>query len=146
MTLIHERVALARRGDNPCVVCSMRSGWVVLGDIQNQRGYCVLLADPIVGSINDLTEAARISFSTDMWAIGDALLHVTDAFRINYSVLGNKDAALHAHIISTLGTKTSPLRHVARSYLRISRIQFRLTLAEMPRSWMLYVSTSNPEG
>ena len=98
MTLIHERVDTARRGEKPCVICGMQSGWLVLGDIQNQAGYCVLLSDPVVGSINELTEAGRISFSNDMWAVGDALLHVTDSFRINYSVLGNKDAALHAHI------------------------------------------------
>ena len=30
--------------------------------------------------------------------MGDALLHVTDAYRINYSILGNLDPALHAHV------------------------------------------------
>jgi diadenosine tetraphosphate (Ap4A) HIT family hydrolase len=34
-----------------------------------------------------------------MVAIGDALLEVTDAFRINYAILGNSDPALHAHIV-----------------------------------------------
>ena len=30
--------------------------------------------------------------------IGDALLEVTDAYRINYEILGNLDPALHTHI------------------------------------------------
>ena len=34
-----------------------------------------------------------------MYRAGDALLEVTDAYRINYEILGNSDAALHAHII-----------------------------------------------
>jgi diadenosine tetraphosphate (Ap4A) HIT family hydrolase len=34
-----------------------------------------------------------------MAAIGEALLAVTDAYRINYEILGNTDAALHAHIV-----------------------------------------------
>ena len=34
-----------------------------------------------------------------MVLIGDALLEATDAFRINYEILGNEEPALHAHII-----------------------------------------------
>jgi len=34
-----------------------------------------------------------------MAMIGDALLEVTGAYRINYAILGNTDPALHAHII-----------------------------------------------
>jgi len=33
-----------------------------------------------------------------MAALGDALLSVTQAYRINYEILGNADAALHAHV------------------------------------------------
>ena len=66
MSLIDERVHAARSGDNPCVVCRLNSGWVVLGDVQNQRGYCVLMSDPVVGSINELTVDRRMSFSRDI--------------------------------------------------------------------------------
>jgi diadenosine tetraphosphate (Ap4A) HIT family hydrolase len=34
-----------------------------------------------------------------MAALGDALLAVTGAARINYEMLGNLDPALHAHVI-----------------------------------------------
>ena len=33
-----------------------------------------------------------------MGNVGDALLASTDSFRINYSILGNSDPFLHAHI------------------------------------------------
>lgn len=33
-----------------------------------------------------------------MTIIGDALLEVTEAYRINYEILGNLDPALHVHI------------------------------------------------
>jgi len=33
-----------------------------------------------------------------MVALGDALLSVTDAYRINYEILGNGEPALHAHV------------------------------------------------
>ena len=97
-TLIHQRVELARQGENPTVICHMRSGWVVLGDSQFIRGYTLLLADPVVPSLNDLTAETRRVFLEDMALVGDALLRCTDAWRINYEILGNLDPALHAHI------------------------------------------------
>ena len=97
-TLIHERVEAARAGTNPTVMCRMPSGWAVLGDVQGFRGYSLLLPDPVVVDLNALDASARVQFLSDMTVIGDALLDVTDAYRINYDILGNTDAALHAHI------------------------------------------------
>jgi diadenosine tetraphosphate (Ap4A) HIT family hydrolase len=97
-TLIHERVALAREGRNPTVITRVPSGWVVLGDDQFLRGYALLLPDPVVSDLNALPPAERAAFLRDMALVGDALLEVTDAYRINYEILGNSDPALHAHI------------------------------------------------
>jgi len=62
-------------------------------------GYCVFLADPVVPSINDLSEADRVQYSLDVLRAGDALLAVSNAYRINYETLGNTEQALHTHII-----------------------------------------------
>jgi diadenosine tetraphosphate (Ap4A) HIT family hydrolase len=99
-TLIHNRVELARNGNNPTVVGRMASGWAVLGDCQFPYGYALLLPDPVPVSINDLATPAREQFLSDMVAIGDALLAVTEAYRINYEIQGNTDQALHAHIFA----------------------------------------------
>ena len=98
-TMIHQRVELARAGANPTVVCRVPSGWVVLADQQYLRGYCILNADPVVASLNELPPAQRAVFLADMATVGDALLEVTGAYRINYAILGNTDPALHAHIV-----------------------------------------------
>ena len=97
-TLIHQRVAAARAGTNPTVICSVASGWVVLGDVQFLRGYCLLLPDPVVADLNALDRSQRLQFLHDMTILGDALLEVTQAARINYEILGNKEPALHAHV------------------------------------------------
>ena len=68
-------------------------------DVQFLRGYAILLADPVVASINDLDHQQRAEYLGDMAMIGDALLEVTAAQRINYGILGNSDPFLHAHII-----------------------------------------------
>lgn len=109
-TLIHERVKMAWSGQNPTVVGRVASGWVVLGDAQYPRGYCLLLPDPVVGSINDLQEPERGQFLSDMVAVGDALLRITDAYRINYEIQGNGDQALHAHIFARYRTEEAEYR------------------------------------
>jgi len=98
-TLIHQRVDLAQKGQNPTVLCKMPSGWAVFGDMQMLNGYCLLLPDPVPPDLNALSITEREIFLRDMALIGDALLEVTGAVRINYEILGNSEKALHAHII-----------------------------------------------
>jgi diadenosine tetraphosphate (Ap4A) HIT family hydrolase len=96
---VPQPIAAARAGSNPTVICRVSSGWVVMCDMQYLRGYTILLSDPVVASINDLERLQRAEFLNDMTLIGDALLEVTAAYRINYCILGNSDSYLHAHII-----------------------------------------------
>jgi diadenosine tetraphosphate (Ap4A) HIT family hydrolase len=97
--LIEQRVEAARRRENPYVIVKLPSGWLCIGDTQPLRGYCVLLADPVVQSLNALNEADRIRYSLDVIRAGDALLAVTGAVRINYETLANAEPSLHTHII-----------------------------------------------
>jgi diadenosine tetraphosphate (Ap4A) HIT family hydrolase len=97
--LIEQRVEAARRGENPFVITRLASGWVVIGDVQPLAGYCLLLADPVVESPNALRQADRARYFRDMLTVGDALLEITGAYRINYETLGNLEPALHTHII-----------------------------------------------
>jgi diadenosine tetraphosphate (Ap4A) HIT family hydrolase len=99
MSEVSEAVAKARAGTNDTVICRMESGWVVIGNVQLLPGYCLLFPDPVVPSLNDLTTDARITYLRDMARIGDALLEVTGAYRINYEILGNTVPELHTHII-----------------------------------------------
>jgi diadenosine tetraphosphate (Ap4A) HIT family hydrolase len=109
-TIIHQRVEAARNGTNPTVICRLPSGWAVLCDAQYLRGYCILLPDPVVESLNALDRSQRAGYLYDMTLIGDALLEVTDALRINYAVLGNSDPALHAHIVPRYATEPEEYR------------------------------------
>jgi diadenosine tetraphosphate (Ap4A) HIT family hydrolase len=109
-TLIHRRVKAARAGTNPTVISRMPSGWAVLGDVQFLQGYSLLLADPVVPDLNSLDQGRRLRFLQDMAILGDALLEVTGAWRINYEILGNTDAALHAHVFPRYATEPEELR------------------------------------
>lgn len=110
MNLIEQRVVLARKNANPYVICRLRSGWVVIGDVQPLPGYCLLLADPVVGSLNDLDEEGRIQYLLDVTRVGDAILASTAAFRINYEIWGNDEPALHTHIMPRYGNEPDEKR------------------------------------
>jgi len=97
-TQIHRWVEAARAGANPAVIARVRSGWAVVGEQQVVAGYCLLVPDPVVPDLNALSGRARGAFLDDMVALGDVLLEVTGAARINYEILGNAERALHAHL------------------------------------------------
>ena len=98
MSTFLERIEMARAGTNPTVICRAPSGWMVMRDSQFMRGYSLLLADPVVPDLNALDAQKRAEFLRDMAILGDALLEVTDAYRINYGIMGNLDPFLHAHV------------------------------------------------
>jgi len=98
-TAIHAQVIAAREGRDPRVIARLFSGWAVFGEKQFLRGYALLLPDPVVPSLNALGAKERSAFLLDMSRLGDALLKVTGAIRINYAIYGNIEPALHAHVI-----------------------------------------------
>ena len=93
-----ERLAILARGENPNLILKMKSGFAVMADSQFLPGYCLLLAYPEVANLNALEGESRIQFLSDMAALGDAIKAATGAVRINYSIYGNLDPFLHAHI------------------------------------------------
>jgi diadenosine tetraphosphate (Ap4A) HIT family hydrolase len=99
LTAIHTQVIAARQGREPRVIARLFSGWALFGERQFVRGYALLLPDPVVPNLNALGARERIAFLSDMSRLGDALLKVTGAARINYAIFGNQDPALHAHVI-----------------------------------------------
>jgi diadenosine tetraphosphate (Ap4A) HIT family hydrolase len=109
-TAIHRQVEAARKGELTRLIARMKSGWAVMGDPQITRGYCLLLPDPVVPDLNALTGDAREQFLRDMTTLGDAVLEVTKAERINYEILGNVEPALHAHVIPRHASEDPELR------------------------------------
>lgn len=97
-TGIHALVDRCRDAQLPAAIAKLPSGWVIMGERQVLPGYCLLLPDPVVPHLNALDADARAQFLFDMALVGDVLLVITAAARINYAIYGNVDPALHAHI------------------------------------------------
>lgn len=111
MTAIHRMVEACRAGTHPAVIARLSSGWAVMGEHQILTGYCLLLADPPVGHLNELPAAARNQFLADIGHLGAAVLEATAALRVNYAIFGNLEPALHAHVHPRYGDEPEPLRH-----------------------------------
>jgi diadenosine tetraphosphate (Ap4A) HIT family hydrolase len=109
-TAIHRRVARLRAGDDPGCIARLPSGWAVLGEQQFLRGYALLLPDPVVGTLNEVNGPARAQVLADAALLGDALLEVTGALRINYAIFGNLEPALHVHVVPRYANEDDALR------------------------------------
>jgi diadenosine tetraphosphate (Ap4A) HIT family hydrolase len=109
-TAIHRRVRACRDGADPTLIARLPAGWVVLGDPQVLRGYCLLLPDPVVPHLNAMVPAEQAAFLADVARLGDAVLAVTGALRVNYAIFGNLEPALHAHVFPRYVDEPEPLR------------------------------------
>ena len=99
-----DRIGSAKAGTNPTVLARMPRSFAVIGDTQFLPGYCVLLVDdPSVDRLTDLPKRDRLRFLDSMDTLGEAVevacrVHDPAFRRINYEILGNTDAYLHAHV------------------------------------------------
>lgn len=109
-TAIHKKVRECRAGTHSQAICKLQSGWLVMGDVQFLEGYCLILADPVVDDLNAMDTETRAIFHKEIGLVGDALLAVTKAKRINYEILGNLEPALHGHIFPRYANETEELR------------------------------------
>jgi diadenosine tetraphosphate (Ap4A) HIT family hydrolase len=107
---IAKLIGLAEAGRLDRAICRLPSGWLIAGDVQPLKGYCVLLADPVVTDFNHLTEKGRAQWGVDFGAAGDALLSCLGAYRINYETWGNLEPALHTHIVPRYMAEPENLR------------------------------------
>jgi diadenosine tetraphosphate (Ap4A) HIT family hydrolase len=89
----HDRIGSAERGENPMVLARMASGSAVMGGTQFLPGYCLLLASPQVGRLEDLAYTERTRFLADMGLLGEAVSLACRPRRMNYSIYGNTDGS-----------------------------------------------------
>jgi len=109
-TAIHRRVAACRAGSDPTAIARLPTGWAVMGDPQVLAGYCLLLPDPVVPHLNALSPAAQAAFLADVARLGQAVLDLTGALRVNYALFGNLEPALHAHVLPRYADEPGSLR------------------------------------
>ena len=84
-----------------------------------------------------------MQFLKDMAIIGDALLKVTEAYRIHYEIQGNTEPALHAHIIPRYMSEPEELRKIPVWAYAYERKRMPLTKFDVERDKELMQKIGN---
>ena len=97
-----------RAGNFAVFVAELQHSFVVLGDAQFYRGYCVVLAKRHADEIHLMPpDEARALFDETI-AVGRAIALATWPLKLNYECLGNLEPHVHWHVFPRFAA--DPLR------------------------------------
>jgi diadenosine tetraphosphate (Ap4A) HIT family hydrolase len=129
----------------PCGICALiercRAGafadfvielphsFVILGDAQFYRGYCVVLARSHVDEIHLLPYAEARALFDETVAVGRAVALATSPLKLNYECLGNLEPHVHWHVFPRF--EADPMR-TAPIWMR-SETERKATLEDSDR-------------
>lgn len=88
----------AASGNFADFVAELPQSWVILGDAQFYRGYCVMLAKQHVTEFHLMTPGDARALFEEMTALGRAIANVVKPLKLNYECLGNLEPHVHWHI------------------------------------------------
>jgi diadenosine tetraphosphate (Ap4A) HIT family hydrolase len=87
-----------RTGQLPDVIAELPRSWLILGDAQFYRGYCVLLAKRHATEPHLMPRAEAHELLDELLAVGKALAAVVQPLKLNYECLGNQEPHVHWHV------------------------------------------------
>jgi diadenosine tetraphosphate (Ap4A) HIT family hydrolase len=87
-----------RAGSFPDVVAELPRSWMILGEAQFYRGYCVLFAKRHVLDLHLMPRGEAHELLDEMLAVGKAISAVEQPLKLNYECLGNQEPHVHWHI------------------------------------------------
>jgi diadenosine tetraphosphate (Ap4A) HIT family hydrolase len=88
-----------KAGAFPDFIAELKSCYVILGDQQLYRGYCVLFANLHATELYLMPEdAARLLFD-EMRLVAEAIAAVVKPWKMNYECLGNSEPHVHWHLL-----------------------------------------------
>lgn len=80
-------------------IAELNSCYVILGDQQLYRGYCVLLAKIHATELYLMpADSSRLLFD-EMRLVADAIAAVVKPWKMNYECLGNSEPHVHWHLL-----------------------------------------------
>ena len=98
-----------KAGAFPDFIAELKSCYVILGDQQFYRGYCVLFAKLHATELYLMpADAARV-LSDEMRLAAEAIAAVVKPWKMNYECLGNLEPHVHWHLLPRY--ETDEMRH-----------------------------------
>lgn len=87
-----------RVGSYADFVAELPHSFVILGDAQFYRGYCVVLARRHVNEVHLMPPEEARALLDETVAVGRAIALVARPFKLNYECLGNLEPHVHWHV------------------------------------------------
>ena len=89
-------------------IAELPTCYVILGDAQFYRGYCVMLAKRHVTELFRMSSQESRALFEEMRLTSEAIAAVTNPWKLNYECLGNSEPHVHWHIFPRY--ESDPLR------------------------------------
>ncbi len=90
-------------------VAELPNCYVILGDAQFYRGYCILVAKRHATEMFLLPIAESRALFDEMRLVAEAIAALTNPWKMNYECLGNQEPHVHWHLFPRY--KSDQLRH-----------------------------------
>jgi diadenosine tetraphosphate (Ap4A) HIT family hydrolase len=91
-------------------VAELSSCYVILGDQQFYRGYCVLLAKLHATELYLMPPDAARLLSSEMRLVAEAIAALVKPWKMNYECLGNSEPHVHWHLLPRQETEADEMR------------------------------------
>jgi diadenosine tetraphosphate (Ap4A) HIT family hydrolase len=98
-----------RAGSAP-FVAELPQSFVVLGDQQFYRGYCILLAKHHATELFLMPAPVARALFDEMRLVAEAIAAVTRPWKLNYECLGNSVPHVHWHVFPRYAAEADELR------------------------------------
>ena len=98
-----------KAGAFPDFIAELKSCYVILGDQQFYRGYCVLFAKLHATELYLMPADAARLLSDEMRLAAEAIAAVVKPWKMNYECLGNLEPHVHWHLLPRY--ETDEMRH-----------------------------------
>jgi diadenosine tetraphosphate (Ap4A) HIT family hydrolase len=105
---ICQRIAQCEAGTHAGLIAELDTGWAVLGDSQQFRGYSVLLCKTPATELHELPRGTRLRYLEEMAQLAEAVAKATGAHKLNYECLGNMVHHLHFHVFPRQASESQP--------------------------------------
>jgi diadenosine tetraphosphate (Ap4A) HIT family hydrolase len=100
-----------RAGKAPNFIAELDHSYVVLGDAQLYRGYCILFAKHHARELFELPRDEALGLFDELRSVAEAIHSVTKPLKLNYECLGNLEAHIHWHVFPRYASEEEKLRH-----------------------------------
>src|SRR6202035_3188627 len=100
-----------RAGKFPDFIAELDNSYVILGDAQFYRGYCILFAKHHAHELFQLPRDEALALSDEVRSVTEAIFTVVKPLKLNYECLGNLEPHVHWHVFPRYESEAEELRH-----------------------------------